>query len=235
MRIDSKIQAYPGTSVFRQTHKSKKRALAVPCWQCSKKDCLLAGSLACSLACLLACLPACSLAGSLAPFLACSLAPFLACLLACLGTPVCENSAGKKKPGDGKKIPVKIMYPFFPGILSCILSGILSGIYSDILLFWHSIMAFPSGILSAVLSDILCWHSICRSIWHSLLAFYLASILTFYYVLFRHSNWHLFWQSLACADVRQCPLRSGPRSWGGTRRRTRRRGGGRGGSNSYRT
>ena len=35
MRIDCKNQAYPGTSVFRQTQKSKKRALAVPCWQCT--------------------------------------------------------------------------------------------------------------------------------------------------------------------------------------------------------
>ena len=151
MRIDSKIQAYPGTSVFRQTHKSKK---AGPCRALLAvlEERLFARWLPCLLPCLLACL------------LARSLAPFLACLLACLGTPVCKNSAGKKKPGDGKKIPVKIMYPFFPGILPCILSGILSGIYSDILLFWHSIMAFPSGILSAVLSDILCWHSICRSI-----------------------------------------------------------------------
>ena len=44
----------------------------------SKKDCLLAGSLAPLLACLLA--------GWLAGLLACSLAPFLACLLTCLLT-----------------------------------------------------------------------------------------------------------------------------------------------------
>ena len=177
MRIDSKIQAYPGTSVFRQTHKSK--SFALPCWQCSKKDCLLAGSaclpacsLAGSLACLLAgwlagwlaCLLACLLACSLAPFLACSLAPFLACLLAGLlpGHTSLRELSREKKTVDGKKKPLKIMYPFFPGNLSCILSGIQSGIYSEILLFWHSIMAFPPGILSAVLSDMLCWHSI----WH---------------------------------------------------------------------
>ena len=42
-----------------------------------------------------------------------TLACLLAGLLAC--TPVCENLAGKKKRGGGKKIPVKIGYLWFVG------------------------------------------------------------------------------------------------------------------------
>ena len=57
--------------------------------QLQKKDCLLAGSLACSLACLLACLPACSLAGSLA----CLLDGWPACLLACCLASLAHQSA----------------------------------------------------------------------------------------------------------------------------------------------
>ena len=95
----------------------------LPGWLPGWLACLLAGLLAwfarwlpCLLACLLAGWLACLLACSLAPFfaclLACSLAGLLACLLPCFpGTPVCENLAGKKKTGRGKKKSPKNKVP----------------------------------------------------------------------------------------------------------------------------
>ena len=143
----------------------KKRALAVPCWQCSKKDCLLAGSLACSLACLLACLLARWLAGSLP----CLLAGSLPCLLACLpGHTSLRELSREKKTGGWEKNPSENNVP----ILSWhfILHSIWHSIWH---LFWHStILAFYYSVPF--------WHSICRSIWHSLLAFYLPFYLTFF-------------------------------------------------------
>ena len=62
----------------------------------------------------------------------------------------------------------------------------------------------PSGsiyILYYIYMQYLFWHSIWHSFWH----------------LFWHSCWHSIWHSLwrlAEAEVRQCPLGSGPRSWG---------------------
>ena len=164
MRIDSKIQAYPGTSVFRQTHKSKK---AGPCRALLAvlEERLFARWLPCLLPCLLACLPACSLAGSLAPFLACSLAPLLACLP---GHTSLRELSREKKTGGWEKNPSENNVP----ILSWhfILHSIWHSIWH---LFWHStILAFYYSVPF--------WHSICRSIWHSLLAFYLPFYLTFF-------------------------------------------------------
>ena len=79
---------------------------------------------------------------------------------------------------------------FYSGILFCIiLTSYLASILVSILKFlWHS---FWHSIWH------LFWHSFWHLFWHSFLAFYLASILTF---------------SLACVEVRHCPLRCG--AWG---------------------
>ena len=114
-------------------------------------------------------------------------------------------------------------------VIFCVSSGSICGIvwYSFLLFWysiwhsiWHSILAFYSAsILTSYLASILAsilkflwhsfwhsiwhlfwhsfWHLFWHSIWHSFLAFYLASILTF---------------SLACVEVRHCPLRCG--AWG---------------------
>ena len=109
---------------------------------------------------------------------------------------------------------------FSPGILSGILSAIFWGVCSGILfwhLFWHSVLAFYLAFLlasfwhlfwhsfwnsSSILSDILFWHSIWRI---------LASILTFSPTCVEVPQCDL----ALTVEVRQCPLLSGARGWGG--------------------
>ena len=88
--------------------------------------------------------------------------------------------------------------------------------------FWN-FLTFCSGILwfsilALYLASIRNFLTFCSGIlWFSILALYLASILTFCSAVPCVVHfWHLFWHSgLALAvEVRQCPLRSGARSWG---------------------
>ena len=79
-----------------------------------------------------------------------------------------------------------------------ILPDLLPGIYSDILsgsilhLFRHS-----------------CWHSFSHLSWHP-----------FWHSILHYSGiWHSLWR---LAEVRQCPLSSGARSWGHNCRRRRK-------------
>ena len=113
-------------------------------------------------------------------------------------------------------------------------------IWHPILAFYLAsiLTSYLASFLASTLRFLWCsfWPSIWHSIWHSLQAFYLTYLLTFsanfishifrrsFWCSIWHSFWHSFWHSiwhcylasiltfsLACVEVRQCPLRSAAR------------------------
>ena len=89
-----------------------------------------------------------------------------------------------------------------------IVSDISSGSIHDILIFWHSVLAFYLTFYSDIPFWQSIWHLFWHPIWHPFwhlfwhfpLAFYLVFCLIIYLASiltsFRHLFWHLFWHSI---------------------------------------